>query len=75
MKPIQFKESNIVFAKDQLPYLPLPARKDEDGRVVSCWRASFKERLRLLFFGRVYVSMLTFNKPLQPIKMGAIYRD
>jgi len=66
MKPIYFKEHNVVFAKDQKEYLQLPAHKDEDGVVTSCWRFSFIERLKVLLVGRVYLSQMTFNKPLQP---------
>jgi hypothetical protein len=66
MKPIYFKEHNVVFAKDQKEYLPLPAHKDDDGVVTSCWRFSFLERLKVLFVGRVYLSQMTFNQPLQP---------
>lgn len=74
MKPIKFKGSNIVFAKDQPEYLPLPAwRKpnDSQGVVVSCWKATFKERLKILFTGRLYLSLLTFNKPLTPNRIYA----
>lgn len=68
MKPIEFKEQNIVFAKDQPEYQPLPAFKDDtpQGEVISCWSLSFSERLRILFFGKLWVSLLTFNKPLTP---------
>ena len=69
MKPIPFKEQNTVFAKDQEPYLPLPAWKkpnDEKGVVVCCWGVSFVERVKILFSGRIYLSMLSFNKPLTP---------
>jgi hypothetical protein len=68
MKPVKFKGSNIVFAEGQKEYLPLPAFKEDDqyGRVVSCWKLSMKERIKMLFMGRVYLSVLTFNNPLQP---------
>lgn len=68
MKPINFKESNIVFAKDQPEYNPLPAYKEDspNGEVVSCWKLSFSERIRMLFKGELWVSFMTFNKPLTP---------
>ena len=74
MIPVNFKENNIEFAKDQLPYLPLPAWKkpdDEKGTVVCCWKASLKERLQILFTGRLYLSLLSFNKPLTPNRIYA----
>lgn len=67
MKPVEFPQQNVVFAKDQPEYLPLPAYRSANGHVVtSCWRMSWRERLRNLFSGRVYVSLLTFGSPLQP---------
>jgi hypothetical protein len=66
MKPINFKESNCVYAKDQKEYLPLPVYKTKDGEVTSCWKFSFFERIKILFTGKVYLTLLTFNNPLQP---------
>lgn len=70
MKPAGFPEQNTVFAKDQPQYLPLPAYKSEDGEVVTCWKITFGERLKLLFTGRLWWSVLTFNHPLQPQRPG-----
>jgi hypothetical protein len=68
MKPTEFKEQNVVFAKDQPEYMPLPALKLEtpEGEVISCWRMSFKERIKVLFTGKVWISLMSFNKPLTP---------
>lgn len=61
----------VVFAKDQPEYLQLPAivSNDTSGRVTTRWRLGWKERLRLLFSGNLYVQVLTFHKSLQPIKL------
>lgn len=69
MKIIRFKECNVTYAENQPEYLPLPAHKSDDGRVTSCWGLSFFERLRVALIGRIYLQVLTFNKPLQPLKM------
>ena len=69
MKIIKFKECNVTYAENQPEYLPLPAHKSDDGRVTSCWGLSFFERLRVALTGRIYLQILTFNKPLQPLKM------
>jgi len=68
MKPIKFKEQNCTFAENQPEYLPLPAFKDNgpEGNVISCWELSFTERLRLLFTGKIWVSLMMFGKPLTP---------
>lgn len=69
MKPTEFKEANVTFAKNQPEYLPLPALafKDPQGIVITCWRLSFWERIKLLITGRVWVSTMTFLQPIQPL--------
>jgi len=69
MTAVKFKEQNAVFAENQPEYLNLPTHKSNDGRVISCWRLTFLERMRLVFSGRIWVSLLTFNNPLQPQKL------
>ena len=66
MKPIQFPESNCTYAKDQKEYLPLPAHKTECGIVTSCWKLSILERLKVALRGKIWWSVFTFNRPLQP---------
>ena len=66
MKPVKFKEANMTYAENQPEYLPLPVHKTKGGEVISCWKLSLMERLRVLFAGNVWLSSLTFNKPLQP---------
>ena len=68
MKPIEFKHQNVVFAKDQPEYQPLPALKigDEMGSVVSCWKMKPTERIKVLFTGKVWLNLASFNKPLTP---------
>ena len=69
MDVIKFDECNITYAKDQPQYNPLVAQKSVDGIVTSCWRLNIWERLKILFTGRIFLQVLTFNKPLQPLKM------
>lgn len=69
MKPIEFPEQTVVIAKDQPQYQPLPAHRfadDPEGRIVFCWKLRFRERLIVLFTGKLWHSVLTFNRPLQP---------
>ena len=68
MKPVKFKQCNVIYAENQPEYQPLPAYKNKSdlGEVVSCWEMSFRERLKVLFTGKVYVSLLSFNMPLTP---------
>ena len=65
MHPIEFPEQNRIWAAQQRPYLPLPAYTDE-RETVSCWALTFRERLRLLFTGRLWLRQCNFGSPLQP---------
>ena len=70
MIPIKFKGMNTVFAKDQPEYLPLPAHREEGGQVTTCWKLSIIERVQVLFKGTLWLRTLTFNQPLQPLKLS-----
>ena len=67
MKPITFKEHNIILAENDKTYLPLPAFKAETGEVITCWKVeNMMEWVMFIITGKLYVRILTFNKPLQP---------
>jgi hypothetical protein len=68
MKLIEFPGINTVYAKDQPQYFPLPARLIDgaEGQMICCWQLTFKERLKILFTGKIWHSVLTFKHPLQP---------
>lgn len=77
MRPIDFKEKNVDIAKDQEEYITLPAyhTKNEQGEVIFCMGASFWERAVFLFTGKLWCSLWTFNKPLQPSRFGVFKSD
>ena len=78
MNIIKFDECNVTYAENQPEYLPLPALKMDDGEIITCWNPSFGERLKILFTGKIWLNVLTFNKPLQPLLMSAnkpLHRD
>ena len=75
MKPIspvlphsEFPE--VVLAKNQPEYIALPVAKitysDGTKSMVSHYRLTLRERLRLLFLGSLWVEQLTFGHSLQP---------
>lgn len=70
MIPISFKQQNCTYAKNQPAYLPLPVFKSKSGIVISCWGLNIWERIKILFGGKIYLSLHTFNKPLQPVLMS-----
>jgi hypothetical protein len=69
MKPIKFKEHNKVYAKNQPQYLQLPVYEDNEqgGRVFHCWQFTLWERIKILFIGKLWISIRNFKQPLQPI--------
>lgn len=65
MENIKFEGCNVEIAKNQKEYKTLQAF--QDGRVtVTCYRLSFRERIKLLFTGRLWLGQMNFGKPLQP---------
>ncbi len=69
MRAIKFKGANAMFTDTKDEYNNLPAMYDssvKEGFVVTCYRLSFIERIRVLILGHVWFSVMTFNKPLQP---------
>jgi len=66
---IEGRSGEIVFAKDQPEYNPLPALPVDDGygTIVTRWRLTWRERLRVLVRGDVYLSVMTLGKALQPV--------
>ena len=58
-----------TYAKDQPEYIPLPCYREEDGTITIRWKLSWKERWRIFWNGCLWQQVLTFNQPLQPIKL------
>lgn len=67
MKPIDFEQSNKTYAKNQEPYLPLPVWEGEN-KIIHCWKISLLERIKLLLTGKLWIYVMNFKQPPQPIK-------
>jgi hypothetical protein len=59
--------THVVYAANQPEYLPLPVWRKPGGEVISRWRFSWRERVRIALGGTLYLEVLTFGSPLQPI--------
>lgn len=72
MKAVSFKDQNVILAKDQKEYRPLPALyiQSERGEMITKWKIPFWQRFKVLFTGTVWVSTMTFNNPLQPLLLS-----
>lgn len=69
---VENKDTNHKYAENQDEYLTLPVHKlphDEYGRIITTFHVPLWQRLRVLFKGKFYVMILTFNKPLQPLSV------
>lgn len=65
MKPIEFKEQNTTFIADGCG--DLPAHKG-GGQIISCWKGTITDRIRYLFTGKIWFSVLGKSQP--PIWLG-----
>ena len=70
MNPIPFPEQNHILAEDQPQYRNYPVYRSETGLVAGCWKGSAWDRIRFLFTGKMWLTQLTFNTPLQPVKLN-----
>lgn len=70
MEPIKFDGANVVYGAEQPEYIPLPAQRNpKTGVVLSCWKLTPQELKKIQETGVIWVEMLTFNQPLQPIRL------
>lgn len=60
----------VTYAKNQPEYSQLITRRSPDGEVVTCWKPNWRAHLALLFGANFYLTMLTFNRPLTPIRLS-----
>ena len=75
MKAINFKECNVNFAGNQKEYKNLPAFYDsKNGIVISCYKLTFKDLMKVIFTRKIWLGVMTFNKPLQP-QLMSIYKS
>jgi len=57
MTPIEFPQMTGIAAKDQPEYQPLPMYRDNEY-VISCWKMSTFERIKVLLRGRVWLWLM-----------------
>lgn len=57
----------VIIAKDQPEYTPLPSVRTPDGRVITRWSPTVAERSAILRGEDLFLTILTFHTPLQPV--------
>lgn len=75
MKPIKFEQQNVVYAENQEQYIPLPANRNDEGDVITCWELSKEEIQKINETGKLWIAVKTFNSPLQPIFCTVLEED
>lgn len=68
MKPVKFHPNCINYAEGQPEYETLPVLRANTPEgidvCISCWEFSFIERIKVLFFGKIYLSVLGLQPPV-----------
>jgi len=59
----------VVIAEHQDEYLDLPSVRTPDGKVITRWSPTDAERAAILRGEDIFLTILTFNHPLQPVMM------
>src|ERR1700719_4054431 len=66
------EEREVLYAKDQPEYNPLRTlvSRDRERRVTSRWTLTDEQRKSVAEGADIFLTMLTFGEPLQPIQMA-----
>lgn len=68
MEPIRFEGCDpVAYGENQPEYKPLPGMTITNSEVITCWRLSPEEIEKVKETGVLWISMMTFGHPLQPI--------
>lgn len=76
MKPVSpvipvANHPEVIYAKEQPEYEPLPTVKRPDGTILTRWEMSEDEKRQVAEQGFIYLMVMTFNQPLQPVLISA----
>ena len=66
------EDREVVYAKDQPEYLPLPSLRTKSGHVGARWALTDEERALIAEGADVFLTLWTFNHPLQPCSLSVI---
>ena len=73
MEAMNFDGVNVVYGATQQEYIPLPAQirgKAVTGECLTCWQLSPEEIKKVSETGIIWLSLLTFGQPLQPVRLS-----
>ncbi len=61
------ESAEVIIAKDQPEYAPIPALKASSGKILMRLEFSAADLACVLNGGSLYLCFLTFNQPMQPV--------
>lgn len=70
MIPVTFPECNTILGMSQDEYAPLQAYRAPNGQTICAFRLSPQEMREIQETGTLWISVLTFNQPFQPIGLS-----
>lgn len=72
MRPCKFEGANVMYGANQPEYVQLPAEYlgGQHGQINTCWELSGEEVERIRLTGQIWLSVLTFGQPLQPVLLS-----
>lgn len=65
----KYVDREVIIAKDQPQYMPLPALCTASGKVLTRWSFTHEERRAIALGADLYLCILACHQPLQPILM------
>jgi hypothetical protein len=71
----ELQPDEIVYAKNQPEYHPLPVLRSPEGIVMSRWQLTEAERQAVASGADILLSVYTFNQPLQPLYIEVCEAD
>lgn len=75
MTATEFPEVNLRIAENQEEYETLPVRidlEDPQHEAIMCFKLDDAEIKQVLETGEIWISVLTFGKPFQPIGQSVL---
>lgn len=77
MEAIKFDGCNMTLAEDQPQYLQLPVcyQGGAEGPMTACFKLTLKERIKLLFKGKIFVTQMTFNRGFNPQRVETTWEQ
>lgn len=69
---VKWKHTNIEIGLKQNQYITLPALKinGAEGHLITKWKLTIPQRLKVLITGTIWMNSMTYNKPFTPMKLS-----